>query len=68
MFIGTDTASVELFFNIVTYGIETFVIPVGPNFVFCVVEIFRLGLEPLCGTHLRLCLSENTDADRTGSS
>ena len=25
--IGTDTASVELFFNIFTSGIETFVIP-----------------------------------------
>ena len=26
-FIGTDTASVELFFNIFTSGIDTFVIP-----------------------------------------
>ena len=26
-FIGTDTASLKLFFNIVTFGIETFVIP-----------------------------------------
>ena len=29
IFIGTDTANVKLFFNIVTAGIETFVIPWG---------------------------------------
>ena len=27
---------------------------VGQTFVSCVVEVFRLGLEPLCDTHLHL--------------
>ena len=45
-FFGTGTANVELFFNIFS--------SVGPTFVTCVVEVCRLGLEPLCGNHLRL--------------
>ena len=52
-FIGTDTARVEIFFNIFTSGIETFVIPWDFNH---------------CETHLRLSHSENADADRTGTS
>ena len=27
---------------------------VGPTFVSCVIEVCRLGLQPLCDTHLRL--------------
>ena len=53
-FIGTDTASVELFFNIFTSGIETFVIPWDQRLYPYVVKVCRLGLEPLCDTHLRL--------------
>ena len=53
-FIGTDTASVELFFNIFTSGIEIFVIPWDQLLYPCVVAVCRLGLEPLCDTHLRL--------------
>ena len=48
IFIGRDTASVELFFNILTSGIETFVIPWEQLLYPCVVEVCRLGLEPLC--------------------
>ena len=55
-FIGTDTASVELYFNIFTFGIETYVIPGNQRLYHCVVEVCRLGLEPLCDTHLRLCV------------
>ena len=51
-FIGTDTASVELFFNIFISGTETFVIPWNQILYLCVVEVCRLGLEPLCDTHL----------------
>ena len=46
-FIGTDTASVELFFNIFTSEIETFFIPWDQLLYPCVVEVSRLGLEPL---------------------
>ena len=53
-FIGTDTASVELFFNIFTAGIDTLVMRWGQLLYPCVVEVCRLGLEPLCDTHLRL--------------
>ena len=53
-FIGTDTASVELFFNIFTSEIETFVIPWDQRMYPCVVEVCRLGLDPLCDIHLRL--------------
>ena len=53
-FIGTDTASVELFFNILTSGIETIFLPWNQRLYPCVVEVCRLGLEPLCDTHLRL--------------
>ena len=53
-FIVTDTASVELFFNIFTSGIETFVIPWDQLVYPCVVEVCRLGLEPLCDTHIHL--------------
>ena len=53
-FIGTDTVSVELFFSIFTSGIETFVIPWDQLLYPCVVEVYCLGLEPLCDTHLRL--------------
>ena len=52
--IGTDTASIELFFNIFISGTETFVIPWNQHLYLCVVEVCRLGLEPLCDTHLRL--------------
>ena len=54
IFIGTDTASVELFFNIFTSGIETFVIPWDQLLYPCVVKICRLGLEPLFDIDLRL--------------
>ena len=37
-FIGTDTASVELFFNILSYGIEAFAIPWDQLLYPCVVE------------------------------
>ena len=53
-FIGTDTASVELFFNILFTGIETFVIPWDQFMYPCVVDVCRLGLKPLCDTHVRL--------------
>ena len=44
--IGTDTASVVLFFNIFTYGTETIVLPWDQLLYPCVVEVCRLGLEP----------------------
>ena len=53
-FIKTDTASVELFFNIFTSEIETLFIPWDQLLCPCVLEICRLGLEPLRDTHLRL--------------
>ena len=63
-FIRTDTAGVELLLNLFTYGIEAFVIP----WDFCIlcVDVYLLGLESLCDTHLRLCHFENGDANRTG--
>jgi hypothetical protein len=54
IFIATDTASVQLFFNIFATGIETFVIPWDQFLNTCVVEVCCLGLEPLCDNHLRL--------------
>ena len=51
-FIGTDTASVVLFFNLFTSGIETFVIPWDQLLYSCVVEVCRLKLPSLCDTHL----------------
>jgi hypothetical protein len=57
IFIATDTASVQLFFKIFSTGIETCCHTVGPTSVYCVIEVCRLGLEPLCaavscfGTH-----------------
>ena len=67
-FYGTDTASVELFFNVFTSGIETFVIPWDQFLYSFVVEVCRLGLKPLCDTQLHLCHSENADVHRTGIS
>jgi hypothetical protein len=55
IFIATDTASVQLFFNIIATGIETFVTPWDQLLNTCVVEVCHLGLEPLCDNHL--CLS-----------
>jgi hypothetical protein len=55
IFIATDTASFQLFFNIIATGIETFVIPWDQLLNTCVVQVCRLGLEPLCDNHL--CLS-----------
>ena len=49
---GTDTASVELFFNIFTSGIETLVIPWDQLLNPCVAEVCRLGLQPLFDIHL----------------
>ena len=63
-FIGTDTGF-ELFFNIFTSGIETFVMPWDQVLYSCVVEVCRLGLESVCHT---LCYSENADTDQTGIS
>jgi hypothetical protein len=54
IFIATDTESVKLFFNIFATGIETFVIPWDQHLNICVVEVCRLGLEPLCDNHLHL--------------
>jgi hypothetical protein len=39
IFIATDTASVQLFFNIFATGIETFVIPWDQLLNTCVVEV-----------------------------
>ena len=61
-----NTTSVELFFSLLTSGIE--IMPWDQLLYPCVVEICRLGLEPLCDTHLRLCHSENADADQIGIS
>jgi hypothetical protein len=41
IFIATDTASVQLFFNIFATGIETFVIPWDQLLKTCVVEVCR---------------------------
>ena len=49
--IGTDTASVVLFFNVLTSGIEILIIPWDQLFYPCIKEVSRLGLEPLCDTH-----------------
>ena len=51
-FIETYTASVELFFNIFTSGIEKFIIPWDQILYASVVGLCRLGLEPVCDTHL----------------
>ena len=48
IFIGTDTESIELFFNIFTSGIETFVKPWYKLLLLYVVEVCRMGLEPFC--------------------
>ena len=53
-FIGTDTEIVEIYFNILTSENETFVIPSDQYLYPYVVQVCRLGLEPLCDTHLRL--------------
>jgi hypothetical protein len=47
IFIATDTASVELFYNIFATGIETFVIPWDHLLNTCVVEVC---LAPGIGT------------------
>ena len=52
-FIGR-AAIVVLFFNVFNSGIEKFVVPWINFFYPCVVEVCRLGLEPLYDTHLRL--------------
>ena len=66
-FIGADTASIELFYNIFASGIETFVIPWegGTNFhILC-----RNTLPPGIGTTVTpLCHSKNADCDQTGIS
>jgi hypothetical protein len=54
IFIATDSASVQLIFNIFATGIETFVIPWDQLLNTCVVDVCRLGLEPLCDNHIRL--------------
>jgi hypothetical protein len=53
IFIATDTASVQLFFDIFATEIETFVIPWDQLLNTWVVEVCRLGLEPLCDNNLR---------------
>ena len=65
--IRTDRASVELFFNIFTTGNERVVIPWDQLLYPCVIDVCRLGLEPLSDTHL-LCHSENAGTDRRGIS
>jgi hypothetical protein len=59
IFIAADTASVQLFFNIFATGIETFVIPWDQLLNTCVVEVCRLGLEPLCDNHLITFRADN---------
>jgi hypothetical protein len=54
IFIATDTASVQIFFNLFATGIETFVIPWDQLLNTCFAEICRPGFEPLCDNHLRL--------------
>ena len=66
--IGTDTATVELFFNIFISGIETSVIPWEQLLYPCVVDVCRLGLETPCDTHLRLSVILKTDTDLKGIS
>ena len=63
-FIGTDTASVELFFNLLNSWNWDIFHTVGPNFVSCVAEVCRLGLESLWHSSPPLCHSEDADADR----
>jgi hypothetical protein len=53
IFIATDTASVQLFFNIFATGTLTFVMPWDQLLNTCLVEVCRMGLEPLCDNHLR---------------
>jgi hypothetical protein len=62
IFIATDIASVQLFFNIFATGIETHVIPWDQLLNTCVVEVCRLGFEPLGDNHLHLSAhSQNAD-------
>ena len=57
-FIGTNTASVVLFFNIFTSGIDTIVMPWDKLLFPCVVEVCRLGLEGLhCMSLISVSLS-----------
>ena len=50
--IGADSPSIELFFNIFIYGIETSVIPWDKLLYPCIVEVCHLALEPHGDTHL----------------
>ena len=65
-FLGTDIASAELFFNIFTSGIETFVIPWDQLLYLC-----HRNLLPGIGTtvwHLSLPLCQSEKVDWTGIS
>ena len=61
-FIGTDKASVELFLNIFISGTEKFVIP-WDQLLYPVWWTSAAWDWNHCDTHLRLCQSENADAD-----
>ena len=67
-FIGTDTASVELFFNIFTSRIETFVIPWN-QLLYPVSYKSAPGIGTiLWNSSPHLWHSKNDDTDRTGIS
>ena len=51
-FIEADKANVELFFNIFTFGIESFIIPWDQLSYPRVLEVFHMEMEPLSDTHL----------------
>jgi hypothetical protein len=68
IFIATDTASVQLFFNVFATGIETFVIPWDQRLNTCVAEVCRLGLEPLCDNQWPVAISAVFHSDAQHSS
>ena len=55
------------FFNIFIFRFEKFAYR-GPTFVPCVLEVCRLGLEPLWHSSPPLCHSENTESEQIGIS
>ena len=67
-FILTDTASVELFFNIFTSGIKITVIPWDQLLYPCIVKVCCLGLEHLWPSSPSLCHFKTAHALRTGIS
>ena len=55
-FIETDTANIELFFNIFTSKIEIFFIPWDQLLYHYVIEVSRQELDLLCDIHFHISI------------